>query len=224
MIAYNLARFGEPFEFGVRYQLTHGSMLDKRVCGVHSIAELGRLANHVLHYLFTAPVIRSRFPFVDLPHANLDAAVVWQSPGGLTEAVAGIAPLIPLTIVAAVFAVLLLLGLDRGQRDAGTRAALQVLAGGGLVLIGVSSCWWVVSRYALDFTLLIVAASIVCLEVGAAHLERFGIRIPPLRVMVAALACLSIALGVLLGFMGPGSAFERLHPDTFHHVAHWFQQ
>lgn len=223
MIVYNVVRFSEPFEFGVRYQLTHVSMFEKHVCGVSSFAELGRLINHALQYTFSAPVIGSRFPFVDLPHANLDQALVWPSPHGSTEAVAGLAPLVPLTIIGT-FLALLLLGLDRGQRDAGTRVALQVIAGGWLVLIGLSSCWWVVARYALDFMLLIVIASIVCIEAGTAPLERLGIRILPLRVVIVALACFSIVAGLLLGFAGPGSAFERVHPEMFHKVSGIFHR
>jgi hypothetical protein len=220
MIAYNVARFGTLFEFGTRYQLTHVSMSDyPNICGVRTSAEAGRLCNHALHYLFWSPTVRSQFPFVDLTHAKLDPAVTWPTPGRLTEQVAGLAPVIPLTMLGTFFALLLF-----GAREARTRAAVRVLAGGWLVLLGLASCWWVVARYALDFQLLIVTSSVVLIDAGMARLREHGLRLMPLRIAIAVLSLYSILLGTLLGLVGPGDAFARNHPETFAAIRGLFHQ
>ena len=213
MIAYNFARFHEPFEFGVKYQLTHVSMEHHRVCSLCSAAEVGRLANNVMHYVFAAPRVRSVFPFVELPHAVLDPAVSWPRPEGITEQVAGLAPFLPLTILAAAFALLFLAGF--AMPDTSTRASMQLLAGAWLILLGLSTCWWIVARYSLDFMLLMTAASVVCVEAGLARLRELGLRMMPLRVAVIVLACYSILLGLTIGFTGPGDSFRRANPELF---------
>lgn len=205
LIAYNVARFHEPFEFGVKYQLTSVPMEHHRVCSLCNTAELGRAVNNVRHYLFAAPHLRGEFPFVELPHADLDPAVSWPRPDSTTEQIGGLWPLVPLTLIGSATAMLLI----RLRPDPGTRAAMQVLAGGWLVLLGLSTCWWIVARYSLDFMLLLIAGAVVCIESGLSGLRERGVRILPLRIMVMVLALYSIMLGLLLGFTGPGDVFKH---------------
>jgi hypothetical protein len=119
------------------------------------------------------------------------------------------------------FGILLLLGLDRGPMDGGVRAAIQVMAGGWLILFGLSTCWWVVARYSLDFMMLISASSVVCIEAALIHLRGAGLRIGPLRFIVIMLACYSILMGLMLGCLGPGNAFERANPAMFQRMSRW---
>ncbi|HEY0144342.1 MAG TPA: hypothetical protein VGF48_25890 [Thermoanaerobaculia bacterium] len=200
LAAYNVARFGSPFELGVRYQLTTVSMADQRVCSLCTLPEVGRIINHSLQYVFVPPAVTSEFPFVGTVLAKLDPAVSWPTPNHGTEDIVGIGALVPLTLVGTFAAVLL--ALMRGRsRSAGARAALYVIGSGWLVLFSLSSCWWIVTRYSLDFLLLIVIGSVVCVEAAAVHLEAAGVRIVPLRLIAGALVCYSVAGGVLLGFV-----------------------
>ena len=223
MLWYNAARFGDPLELGVRYQLTHIPMEGRKVCSLCTFPELARFGNNVMHYLFWPLHIQSAFPFVDAMPARLDPAVSWPTPGRMTEQIVGIAPLAPLMILGTLFAILLILGPDRGAMDAGTRAAIQINAGGWLILFGLSACWWIVARYSLDFMLLMGASAVVCIEGGLTSLRATGIRILPLRLLVAALACYSIVIGFLLGYCGPGDAFKLANPAMFQMISGWFR-
>jgi len=216
MLWYNAARFGDPLEFGVRYQLTHVDMAGKKVCSLCSFPELSRFANNIGHYLFWPLQVRSTFPFFDAMPARLDPAVSWPTPGNMTEQIIGIAPLAPLMILGTFIAFLLAL------RPGPKGVALQVMAGAWLIVFGLSSCWWIVARYSLDFMLLMSAASALCIETALTRLRATTIRFAPIRAAVAALACYSILTGILLGFVGPGDAFQRANPAVFGRVAGWF--
>lgn len=223
MLWYNMARFGDPLELGVRYQLTHVAMESRKVCSLCSFPELMRFGNNFMHYVFGPPQLRSAFPFLDVRPAWLDPAVSWPTPGGGTEQIVGVAPLAPLMMLGTFFGILLVLGLRGGPLDAGTRAAIQIMAGGWLIMFGLSTCWWVVARYSLDFMMLIGASSVVLIEAGLVNLGSIGVRILPLRLIVGALACYSIVMGLLLGFVGPGDAFKRANPTTFRMISDWLK-
>lgn len=223
MFWYNAARFGDPLEFGIRYQLTHIDMAGKKVCSLCTFPELARFGNNVGHYLFWPLQMRSAFPFVDALPAWLDRAVSWPTPGGVTEQIIGIAPLAPLVLLGVLLAVLLSLGLNLGSFDVGTRSALHVMAGGWLVLFGLSTCWWIVARYSLDFILLMSSSAVIFIENGLLSLRAIGVRILPLRVAVIAAAVYSTLIGLLLGFAGGANAFQRLNPATFEMISRWFR-
>lgn len=210
--AYNYARFGNPFEFGVKYQLTWVPMRDYRVCGLCTPGEIGRFFNAIIHYVFWPPNVRSKFPFVDLQGNRMDNAVGFP---GTPEHMGGIGSLVPLTLIATLFALILWLARKRHPIPAGTRASIHVLAAAWLVLLGLSACWWVVSRYALDFMLLMTTATVLCVESGLVFLATAGVSLRPLRALLIALAVYSIVVGFLLGFMGPWAAFELRNPEGF---------
>ena len=215
MVAYNVARFGNPLEFGQTYQLTFVSMKGRTICSLCSLHDLSRFTNTVMHYLFWTPYIRSKFPFVEVQYAQPDSSVSFPMPGA--EQVIGVAPLVPLTMLGTFFAVLLLLRRDRA--DTQTRAGMQVMGAAWVALVGISTCWWIVSRYAMDFMVLMTIASVLCIEAGLSMLQSIGIRLLPLRIAIVALACWSIAMGFMLGFRGPNGAFERNHPALFKKIS-----
>jgi hypothetical protein len=221
MLWYNAARFGDPFEFGIRYQLTHLDMGGRKVCSLCTFPELARFGNNVQHYLFWPLHMHSRFPFIDAMPARVDAAVSWPTPHGMTEQIIGIAPIAPLMMLGTLLAILL--ALSRGANDVSTRTALQVMSGAWLILFGLSTCWWIVARYSLDFMMLMSVATVVCIETILTSLRASTIRIAPLRAAVAAFACYSIITGILLGFAGPGDGFKRANPVLFERIAIWFR-
>ncbi|HEV7426891.1 MAG TPA: hypothetical protein VGQ46_11035 [Thermoanaerobaculia bacterium] len=221
MLWYNAARFGNPFEFGIRYQLTHVDMVGRKVCSLCTFPELARFGNNVQHYLFWPLHLHSRFPFIDAMPARVDAAVSWPTPHGMTEQIIGIGPIAPLMLIGTLAAILL--ALRRGANDAATRSALQVMSGAWLILFGLSTCWWIVARYSLDFMMLMSVAAAVCIETTLTSLRASTIRVAPLRATVAALACYSIITAILLSFAGPGDAFKRANPVLFERIAIWFR-
>ena len=218
MVWYNVARFHRPFEFGHRYQLTEVSMEGRRVCSLCSFPELRRLTNHTVHYLFWPPLTERGFPFVDARPADLDPAVSYPTPGNATEPVVGILPLVPLTGVGMILTVFL--ALRRGGNRESVPSVLLLISG-IVILLGVASCWWVVARYTLDFMLLIVTSSVVLIEVALGRLRERAVRLVALQIATIALSIYSIALGVLLGFGGPGHAFRARNPELFAKIAEW---
>jgi len=221
MLWYNAARFGDPFEFGIRYQLTHIDMAGRKVCSLCTFPELGRFGNNVQYYLFAPLHMHSEFPFIDANPARVDRTVSWPTPNGMTEQIIGIAPIAPLMMIGTLIAILL--ALMRGPSDIAIRTALQVMCGAWLILFGLSTCWWIVARYSLDFMMLMSVATVVCIEAIVTSLRTTTIRIAPIRAIVAALACYSIVTAILLGFAGPGDAFKRANPVMFERVAGWFK-
>ena len=209
LMAYNYARFKQPFEFGHAYQLTFVPMFGRAVCRLCTFPEFSRFLNSALHYVFWPPVIRAEFPFVNLQYASPDPNTSFPMPG--SEQVVGVVPLVPLIGFGTLFAVVF--ALRREAAETGTRLGLQMMAGAWLVLIGVSTCWWIVSRYSMDFMVLMTIASVICIESGLTFLGSIGVRLLPLRAALVVLAVYSILIGFLLGFIGMNSAFPNKHPE-----------
>jgi len=208
--AHNYVRFHSPTEFGVTYQLTFTAMRDHRVCSLCKGTELLRFMNNTMHYVAWAPPIRSNFPYADFGFMKLDPLVSFP---GVPEPMIGIGPVNPLTIVGTLLAMIVFLG--RRPLDEGTRGGLRILLGAWLVLFGLSTCWYVIVRYALDFSMLMTLGTVIAIEAGLSFLGEAGVRLWPLRVAAIVLALFSILFGIFLGFTGPQSAFEQTNPELY---------
>jgi hypothetical protein len=195
LMTYNYLRFADPFELGMTYQISYEPIWRHAPCSLCDVPELLRFLNNLQHYVFWPPRFVSEFPFVSLQNNALDPAVSYA---GGAEPIGGAGSMNPLVLVGS--AVGLLFALVRGEGSPGLRAAIRVLAGAWLVLLALSTCRWVTARYALDFMLLLITASAVCIEHGLARLANADVRVWPLRLLTMALAVFSIAVGVLLGF------------------------
>ena len=217
LLAYNAARFGNPLEFGTKYQITVLSMLDQKVCSLCTPAEFARLVNNAVQYIAAPVGVWSKFPFAVAYAAQLDPATMF--PAG-TEQTAGVGTMIPLTLVGSLAA--LVLAALREKAEPSTRAAILVMGGAWLVLLGLSACWFIVARYTLDFALLMTMAAAVCIEAALARLAPLMRRPALLAGAVILLACYSIAFGVLLGFEGKEGAFRKQNPDLYHRIARPF--
>ena len=220
LMAYNVARFRKPLEFGVTYQLTFPDMRQHKVCSLCKPNEFLRLVNNLIHYEFWAPSVGSKFPFVDVQRNRLDPDVSY---GGGAEQTIGVGALVPLTILGSLFAVLFALRRDFVP-DPRLRGALRLMSAAWLILLGLSTCWWNTARYTLDFMMLMTAASVVVIEYGLAWLGELGVRLRPLRVAIVALACYTIAIGFEAGFMGVNGAFARVAPELFQKLAKYGSQ
>ena len=210
LLAYNQARFGNPFEFGHKYQITILSMQNQKVCSLCTPKEFARFANNVVQYLAAPVGVWSQFPFAVAYRAQLDPATMFPAE---SEQTAGAGTMIPLTMIGSLAA--LVFASIRERSDAATRAAMLVMLGAWLVMFGLAACWFIVARYTLDFTLLMTMASAVCIE---AALARLG-RPVALTVVAIALACYSIFFGLALGFEGKDGAFRKQNPTVYQRMA-----
>jgi hypothetical protein len=200
--AYNQARFRSPFETGQQYQLTNVALRDFPACRLCTGPELGRFFNSVNQYLFRAPAVNARFPFVSLSYNEYDPSVMFPAKH---EEVAGVFAVIPLTMVSVL---LLLLGQGRD------RTAILLTAAGWLTLFGLSTCAWITARYELDFIPVLLLGTVLTVE--TAQVNRLT------RAFIFLLAVYSIVLGTLLGFTGRTQAFSRFNPELFQRVSGWF--
>lgn len=204
--AYNYARFRSPFETGQQYQLTNVPLRDFPACRLCTGPELGRFFNSVNQYLFRAPAVNARFPFVSLSYNEYDPSVMFPAKH---EEVGGVLAVIPLTMMGA-----LLLLLARTRH----RTATLLTVAGWLTMFGLSTCAWITARYELDFIPAMVLGSVLAIETGLTQLNATRLA----RAVVALLAVYSIAIGTLLGFTGRTQAFSRFNPELFQRVADWF--
>lgn len=200
--AYNYARFRSPFETGQQYQLTNVPLRDFPACRLCTVPELGRFFNSVNQYLFRAPAVNARFPFVSLSYNEYDPSVMFPAKH---EEVAGVLAVIPLIGISVL---LLLMGQGRD------RTAILLTAAGWLTLFGLSTCAWITARYELDFIPVLALGTVLTLE--SAQVNRLT------RAFITLLAVYSIVLGTLLGFTGRTQAFNRFNPELFQRVAGWF--
>jgi hypothetical protein len=214
MLAYNYARFRDPFEFGNRYQIELTSMLDKKPCSLCTPAEFARWANNLGQYLFVPVGIHSQFPFAILYRADLDPATMFPAD---TEPTAGIAPLIPLTMIGS-FAAIILAAL-REKADKTTRTAMLVMAGAWLVMMGLSACWAVDGRYTMDFALLMTTSSVICIETAFARIAPLLRRPALATAILILLGSYSMFLGLALGIDGKNGAFREVNPAVYHWLA-----
>jgi hypothetical protein len=210
LAAYNYARFGSLVEFGMTYQITVVPVWRMRPCSLCDVPDVLRFFGNVFHYASWPPRFRGEFPFIDLQWSAMDLTSAF--PVG-PEQIGGIAVLSPLTFAAT--AVGIVLALRRGALEPRVRAAVFVLGGAWLVMLGLSTCRFVTARYSLDFALLMTMASVVCAEYGLTLLARSDVRVRAVAAIVTAAACVSILMGVLLGFRGPDGILERKNPKLF---------
>jgi hypothetical protein len=210
MAGYNFLRFGSVTELGVTYQISYVPVWRRRICSLCNFPEAMRFVNNVVHYVFWAPHFDSAFPFVELQRSSLDPGVSFT---GGSEQIGGVGALSPLTLLGTACA--LVLAAYRERRDDGARAAIAVLAGGWLVLCGLSTCHWVTARYVLDFMLLMTVASVVCVERALSLLAEANVRTRVLARAIALVAVASIGTCLLLGFRGSDGAFAKKHPALF---------
>ena len=188
---YNIARFGNPFELGITYQISYVPMWRVGVCSLCSAPDVVRLVNNVTHYVFWPPTFMGAFPYVDLQRNVFDPAVSFA---GGAEQILGIAAISPLVLIGTAIALV--------RRN--ERAPQLVMAAAWLILFGLSTCRWVVARYSLDFMLLMTTATVVLLD-RALHETRTRAA----TIAVAIVACFSIVTGILAGFRGPEGVFLR---------------
>lgn len=183
LAAYNYARFGSALELGMTYQISYAPMWRAAPCSLCSASEAIRFVNGVVHYGFWAPSFTSAFPYVVLQKHALDPAISYA---GGAEEVLGVVALNPLTLVATL--IVIALPLRRGVR--------AVMASAWLILFGLATCRWITARYALDFMMLMTAATAAGVEEVLSLAPSFRA-----RAAVTVIAMYAITVGWLLGFV-----------------------
>lgn len=238
LLMYNQARFGNPFEFGVRYQLT-GLNVNRDVATVFS----GRnVPVNLYNYLFT-PVTRlsvfpyikpqwssSTFPLLSWLTRQFPGLRPWQSEIYYPEQVTGLIYVLPLGVFGLAAWVLAdrrrrpdpVAGHTPGTDDppSGRIGALVGTLTAGAILAGVPSltAGFATMRYMAE----VVPSLVVLSAVGAwewlADRRRSGAGGGWLLILIWAAALASVGASLLLAVTGYDRRFELLNPVLFDRI------
>jgi hypothetical protein len=153
LAAYNDARFGNPFEFGQRYQL---SGVDARTV---QFTRLDNIPYSLWFYFFSPPRLSPDFPFMDawpLPWFKLPGHFI-------LEKVSGLFIISPVTLLALALPVFLVR--RRERKDRPLAVPLLFMAGSVLVIVLPFLCFsGATMRYEVDFapTLVLLGCLMLC--------------------------------------------------------------
>jgi len=207
---YNYARFGNPFEFGVRYQLG-----DVR----HPTVQLA-LANFLpgfYYFIACVPDFERIFPFLRLAIRLPFSTPGYALPAGyVLEPIAGCLALCPLTLIA--FASPVFLARLVPARPVRAIVWLLFLTAASCILF-IAGTGWATQRYEVDF--LPVLLLIGCYVAAAAY-NRLNGWSRKLTATVVALAILySAAANLALAIQGPYDSFVQTRPASYARIARW---
>ena len=205
LAAYNFARFGNPFEFGVRYLLAGANQNRIRLAA-------GNVLPGLYFFGFCAPDFSPVFPWVRLafryPFDSPDYAF---PPGYVIEGTVGALYLAPFVLAAFL--------VPRTQRR--VRVLLwAMLASSVLVLLFLAATGWTTQRYEVDFLPLFVLAALV--NIGIYIGRSRGVARVAFTAVAAILLAYSVAAGLALGITGPYDEMAKARPARYLRIASWF--
>ena len=214
---YNIARFGSPFETGLRYQLTSWN-LNRFYSDLFSFSYL---PGNLLLYLMNPATFQPRFPFLDTTVMSFPS---WPGVASIyhVENSIGILVAMPLAIFAAVpivrtFARLPSLWKPDAQRtqDGDLRAWL-VLSLVGILALSFGTLllyFYVAVRYLAELTPVLVLLSLLGIWDAYHCTEHRPLVRAALLAAVVLLALVTVAMGVLLPFAEEHGTLLRFNPQ-----------
>jgi hypothetical protein len=209
--AYNYARFGDPLEFGLRYQLADTPYQNIRLSMVNEFPGL-------YYLLLCPPDLVPEFPFVRLAWREpFDTPMNALPPRYFLEPTAGILGVCPLAWIA-IFTPLFRKRL--GGRPGIFPFLCAMLAFSVACIIFVAATGLTSQRYEVDFLpfLLIVACIIACKFIDS--LQKW----PKIFASAALVFILLYTIGAnaALALQGPYDQFVQASPHTYVQLARWF--
>ena len=185
LLLYNAARFDSPTEFGQTYQLAGVEMRTRQTF------ELDYIVPGLYYYLFAPARLTLDFPYVQLPPPPAFPHVPAGYDG--VEATGGLLPNVPILLFllgAVPFVLTRRLRLPPGL---GEMAGALVVVGGALILVLSFALWGTTMRYEMDFTSLLVLATLLLWLAAVAATRK------PLRRVLTVGGVVLIAYGALVG-------------------------
>jgi hypothetical protein len=205
LAAYNQARFGDPLEFGIRYQLAGYDPLHER------FGELGYVPPGVWFYALSLPRPTAAFPFIVLGPPPLLYPVSLPANYGV-ETTGGLLPMTPILVF-----LLALPWIWRRRRAWLGSLALPivVLAGAGIAILLLVSYEnsATTERYAVEFSTLVLLGALAA-WLALACKARGGLR-RLVRVGGGLLALWGCVMGLAISFIGYGDFLAVNYPGTW---------
>ncbi len=207
LAAYNYARFGNPLEFGQRYQI--GGTAYQNV----SLA-LENVAPGIYYLLFCPPEFTRVFPY---------AAVAFRPPFGISfallpsryfiEPITGIFALCPAAIAAFVAPFI-------ARRRNITAVLWSMLLFSLSCVLFIASLGLTSHRFEVDYAPEFL--TLACVAIAAVWVRAAGIAGVLLKTLVSVLLLYSLAAGLAIGIQGPYDEFLQHNPRAFVALARWF--
>ena len=227
LAAYNYARFGDPLEFGLKYQLAGSpDYQNPRLSAANLVPGL-------YYFLISTPLVEPVFPFFRLLLRSASYLGSHVLPAHyFIEPVAGIVALSPLTLLG-----LLAPFFARTFRKKGlqlyapgsierenSRAAFQTLCAMYVHALGcllfIAGLGLTTHRFEPDFEPPLLIIGFVVAAALLTKLRRFG-RVPG-NLFVALALMYSVVANAALAIGGPYDDIAQFHPRSFVRVARWF--
>jgi hypothetical protein len=216
---YNYVRFGTPLETGLRYQLTSAEPYHLIERG--ELFSTSYLAPNLIYHLATPIRFGHVFPFMKPvrgpfpPFGMFLARLNVPSPYSV-EDITGLLAAVPFVLFGGVLAVQVVCGraIDWDAVD----GALPRLAWGLLLAAAAAAAapvllyYMVASRFLLDYSPLLMIASVIGSWLLFSFSQRFPVRRTLVSMIIAATIIYSIVAGFLLAVSGPASLFDDYNP------------
>jgi hypothetical protein len=206
LLAYNQARFGDPLENGVRYQLAG---IDQRTA---RFDDLAYVPPGLWFYWLSPPRAGVLFPFLSLTRPPL------PYPGRLpglyalqTETIG----LLPMTPIVAFLAALPWIWRRRSSALSGLTVPLLLLGGAGIACVLMLSYLFysATERYAVDFATLLLLGALASWLVLATTARGWRRRLA--RIGGGLLAAWSCVAGLAISFVGYENLLAVTHPGAW---------
>jgi hypothetical protein len=225
---YNYLRFGNVAETGYRFQLVPDQDQTELVRDGELFSPHYLLPN-LFHYSFTSVRLTGVFPFLRpvrraLPAVNSFLEATNAPKAYAVEDITGLAFSVPFVFFAALLAWEIACGRHRpGPLRDGARgpAAAPAILGGVLLLtsalmfLPILAFRFVASRYILDFSPLLVMASLIgAWEIYQVSLGR-SFRQGLVTFLIAGTALFTVVVSLLVAVSGPASLFDDYNPELW---------
>ena len=205
LMAYNVARFGSPLEFGRKFQMKGGDGADARTF------KPAYIPSGLYLYLLAPPRPTALFPFVRwIPFPP------WRRP----QASMSIDPTGGALVLAPVFWWIFLLPVLRRRMGPELRRLFWAIVGaGGVIVLGMSFLLWgTTQHYTADFMALLTIPALLVWMVFLSRTRRGSWR----HRFVIGSGLLAVAwgsaVGLAIGLVGYQNRLEVNHPALFHRL------
>jgi hypothetical protein len=210
---YNYARFGDPFEFGIRYLLSGPNQNRVNLARENIVPGL-------YYWLACRPDFSLVFPWVRMAFRYpFDSAGYLFPPGYFIEATVGAGYLAPCAI-GALFVPSAQAGSLRTSATVIRFLLWTAVASAALILLFLAATGFTTQRYEVDFLPLLVLAAVF--NAGYYVNRSRGWKRPVLSALIAVSVSFGILVNLALAITGPYDDVLRNRPVNYLRVARWF--
>lgn len=205
---YNAARFGSPFEFGNKYQLTANDP------GLNGVTDVTRLVNGLFQYLFQPLCVNLHFPFFTVTTQRPTNAMQYYYNGSIAGVFA-----FPFFIIL-LASIFIIRRMDRGSVKKRFTAILVAVSAALIVVDALLG--GVIMRYLIDVLPALAIAAIFLWFEALGYFRKRGAAAPAVRVFCC-IALFSSLISLCVCMLGEESSFITSYPEIFQKLSLLFE-